>query len=392
MRRLVAAAFGIALIGAACSSGGSGERVVRVDYQHDEFASHYWRYFPSTVYAHPGDTVAFKQEWTGEPHTVTLGTRLDELSEEIAELESRFPEDPTPEQEAEGQRSYERMTEGIVFDPYLDADAPLAARPCYLRSGQPPRDESCPERTQPSFDGRFSYYSSGFIPPSGPSGNTYRVPLSEDISPGTYNFHCVIHYGYMQGRMVVKPSTEELPSAAEMDREALEEIASAASPLRRALAEVRAGRATTDGERIRGPIAGYHAGDEFTLALDEFVPKRISAKVGEAITWTVIGAHTVSFDVPRFVPVYTVEDDGSVKRNPVVDRAAGGSPDPPPADFSTGPSIIDGGTWDGSGFFSSGLLASEPFTKYTLRVSKPGEYFFACLVHPAMVGTLVVRN
>jgi plastocyanin len=383
----------LAILTAACSSGAGPEHVVRVDYQHDEFASHYWRYFPAAVYAHPGDTLVFKQEWTGEPHTVTFGARLDELTEQIAALESRLGDSPTPEQEEEAGREYESLSEGIVFDPYIDADAPLAAKPCYLRSGRPPRDrdESCPVQEQPSFDGRYSYYSSGFIPPSGPSGNTYRVPLADNIRPGTYNFHCVIHYGYMQGRLVVKPSGESIPSAGEMDRQALEEIASAASPLRKALTEVRAGRGETDGKPVSGPIAGYHSGGEFTIALDEFVPKRITAKVGEPITWTVIGAHTISFDVPRFVPVYTVDDDGTVKRNPVVDRAAGGSPDPPPADFSSGPSIIDGGTWDGSGFFSSGLLASEPYTKYTVRVSDPGEHFFACLVHPAMVGTLVVR-
>jgi plastocyanin len=77
----------------------------------------------------------------------------------------------------------------------------------------------------------------------------------------------------------------------------------------------------------------------------------------------------------------------------VVDRAAGGSPRPPPVDFvSDEPMKIDGGTWDGSGFFSSGLLGSDPFSTYTLRVSKPGRYRYACLIHPDMVGTLVVRS
>jgi plastocyanin len=139
-------------------------------------------------------------------------------------------------------------------------------------------------------------------------------------------------------------------------------------------------------------LAGYHAGDEFTVAIDEFVPRTVRTKVNEPVTWTIVGAHTISFDVPRYVPIYRVRRDGTVKRNPVVDRAAGGSPKAPPVDFERHKLEIDGGTWDGSGFLSSGLLGSEPYSKYTLRVSEPGRYKFACLVHPKMVGTLVVGD
>jgi hypothetical protein len=86
-----------------------------------------------------------------------------------------------------------------------------------------------------------------------------------------------------------------------------------------------------------------------------------------------------------------VRKDGTVARNPVVDRPAGGSPKIPSPDFTKPTYDIDGGTWDGSGFISSGLLASEPYSRYTLRVSKAGTYKFACLVHPRMVGRLVVE-
>lgn len=391
MRRgvLVAVLF---LVAAACTGPGGEERVVRVDFKHDEFASHYWRYFPTAVYAHPGDTVVFRQEWTGEPHTVSFGTALDDLSEDLRELESEFPEAPTAEQETAGLRRYQELTEGIVLDPYLDGDAPSAARPCYLETESPSsyRDKSCPQREQPSFDGEHSFYSSGFIAPSGPEGNTFRMPISDDIEPGTYSFYCVIHFQAMQGSLVVRERGQDVPDAREASRTALDQIEALAKPLRQAFEDMKAGRAETDGEPVSGPIAGYHAGDEFTVAIDEFVPDKIRTRVDEPVTWTVIGAHTISFDVPRFVPVYEVTEDGTVERNPIVDDAAGGSPDPPPADFSTGPIDIDGGTWDGSGFFSSGLLGAEPYAKYTVRVSSPGEYRFACLVHPDMAGTLEV--
>lgn len=34
-------------------------------------------FFPSEVTVHPGDTIDFKSNFTGEPHTVTFGTLVD---------------------------------------------------------------------------------------------------------------------------------------------------------------------------------------------------------------------------------------------------------------------------------------------------------------------------
>ena len=292
-----------------------------------------------------------------------------------------------------------------IFDAYLDLADANAVRPCYLDSGVPPQGvrldhtarrkpgEPCPVREQPAFDGAQAFYSSGFIPPDGPSGNTYRVPLADDIDPGTYRFYCVIHFPDMQGSLVVKPSGEEIPAASEVNDDARDAIDVLAGPLREAFVQARAGHARDpNGEEIDLPIAGYHSGEEYTVAVDEFVPKVLRAKVDEPVTWTITGAHTVSFDVPSYVPIYRTKEDGTIERNPVVDRAAGGSEQPPPVDFEKGPVEIDGGTWDGSGFISSGLLGGEPFARYTLRVSKPGRYKYACLIHPPMVATLVVEE
>ena len=387
-----------ALLAAACGSGSGAERIVRVDFRQDEFVSHYWRYFPGTVYAHPGDEIVFDQQWTGEPHTVTFGRLVDEAVPRIAELEKRYTEhEPqTAEEIAKAEAEFEEATGGLpTFNPYLDLNARNATSPCYLQKGSPPNDRSkpCEKREQPDFDGSQSYYSSGFIPPSGASRNTFRVPLSKEIKPGTYHFYCVIHYPEMQGKLVVRPPDATIPSQATLNATARKEIEALAKPLRRAVAEARAGRAKDpNGEQIELPIGGYHSGEEYTVAVDEFVPKSLRARVNEPITWTITGAHTVSFDVPRYVPIYRVRPDGTVERNPVVDRAAGGSPNPPPVDFNKGPVEIDGGTWDGSGFISSGLIGSEPVSRYTLRISRPGRYRYACLVHPTMVGRLVVEQ
>jgi plastocyanin len=292
------------------------------------------------------------------------------------------------------EREYEAAFGGMpIFDPYAQAGATNWLQPCYLDDGAPPADPdiACAERAQPRFDGRQSYYSSGFIAPSGPRGNTFDLPLAEDIEPGKYAFYCIVHFPDMQGSLEVKPASEELPPAGDVNANARDEIEKLASPLREAFADAKGGRAEAFGERLELPLAGYHSQKNFTVALDEFVPKIVTTRPGEPVTWTIVGAHTVSFDVPRYLAIYTVAEDGTVRRNPTVDRAAGGSPKAPPVDFLHEPYRIDGGTWDGSGFISSGLLGSEPYARYTLRFSKAGRYRYACLVHPSMVGTVDVR-
>lgn len=398
MRRIGALAAVITLAASACA-GSSAERTVRVDFRQDEFASHYWRFFPRSIEAHPGDTIVFDQQWTGEPHTVTLGSLVDRVSARIAAVERKYadldeataPEEVLDRAEAEYVEASRLLPS---FDPYRNAGAANWLQPCYLTRGSPPTDSdtACPKREQPAFTGRENYYSSGFIAPSGSTGNTYRLPLADDADPGTYRFICIVHPD-MVGRLIVKPEEEDVAPPSDVNAAAREQIEELARPLRKAFATAKAGRATYgDDVRIRLPMGGYHSSDVYTVALDEFIPKTIKARVGEPVTWTLVGPHTVSFGVPRYVPIYVVSSDGTVRRNAVVDRAAGGSPKAPPVDFEHETYRIDGGTWDGSGFISSGLLGSEPFSLYTLRFAKPGRYRYACLVHPPMVGTLIVRS
>ena len=68
MKRRLAFCAAMLLIG-ACGTAGGGERSVFVDYSHDEFASFMIANFPEKVTIAAGDTVVFKQVWTGEPHT-----------------------------------------------------------------------------------------------------------------------------------------------------------------------------------------------------------------------------------------------------------------------------------------------------------------------------------
>ena len=397
MRRWTVVAA-IVLLAPACGGGAATQRTVQVDYRNDEFPSHYWRFFPYAIEAHAGDTVLFRQQWTGEPHTVTFGTIVDASAKRVAALQRKYAKygGNLPSSVAkQAQKEFEDATSGLPqFDPYKDAAAQNAAQPCYLSTGAPSTDPKTPcpgsRRLQPALDGKQPYYSSGFIAPSGASGNTYRVKLSPDIAPGTYHYYCIIHFPFMQGELHVRPPITPLPTQAAVNKRALAEIDALAKPLEKAYTQALSGTVHTTGTTLRSPIAGYHAADEFTVAIDSFIPRDITTKAGVPVTWNIIGAHTVSFGVPRYFPVYSFDRDGTVRRNPQVDKPAGGSPQIPPVDFLHSSYKIDGGTYSGSGFYSSGLLGSEPYSTYTLRFAKPGRYRYACLVHPEMVGFVVV--
>jgi plastocyanin len=413
-RRAVLCLLAVAAAGCATGTSGSGPggetRTVLVDYSHDEFASAYMDYFPQKVTLHAGDTVTFRQTWTGEPHSVTMGTLVDALMEKVKpfivqmEAGKAIPEGPPADIE-----ELEKPLPPMVGDEGKASQN--GAQPCFLDSGQPPADPATPctdeQQKQPPFNGRQSFYSSGFIPYQGSRGNTYSVTLARDIKPGIYNYYCNYHYEFMSGEIEVAPKSAGIPSQAEVNRAARKEID---SKIRVAVANYRKAVAKKlepppdakdvllkPGERyFSGNWAGVPAfeGEDFRAMINEFVPKTIRAKLGEKVTWALVGGHTISFDVPKYFPIIEVRKDETVVRNPKLDAPAGGSPPLPEApDDHEGPAPpldIDGGAWDGSGFFSSGLIFGEP-GKYSLTFSKPGSYRFACLVHPPMVGTVVVR-
>jgi hypothetical protein len=103
------------------------------------------------------------------------------------------------------------------------------------------------------------------------------------------------------------------------------------------------------------------------------------------------GPHSISFDVPEYFPIYETLEDGTIRIDEALYLPAGGAPAVEEAD-SLEPIVVDGGTYDGTGFWSSGVLFSEAYVRYTLRFSNPGTYRVACLIHPPMVGTVTVNG
>lgn len=401
----------LALLVGGCASGSSDAITVRVDYNHDEFATQFIRYFPDNIRVHPGDTVVFRQDWTGEAHTVTLGTRADEMLAITQPLFAEWgdvPEDEVPEEvlsayfaaqcslpilygcEEEPTDEEGAASEEVTEVPSGEINQTLA-QPCLIEEGTVPDDGApCPTQELGPFDGTEAYYNSGFIGFSMDGANVFELKLSDSIAPGTYGFFCSVHGPFHSGTMVVVPSDQAIPSPSEVNQQTRDELNAVVAPFREVFENAQEGRFVYGGEAFTGNFSGL-TDDRVDGLLNEFVPETIETRAGEPITWLIFGPHSISFDVPEYFPIYEELDDGTVRSNEEIYLPAGGAPQVEEPD-SVEPIVVDGGTWDGSGFWSSGVLFSDAYVKYTLRISTPGTYRYACLIHPQMVGTVSVTS
>ncbi|MBA3653728.1 MAG: hypothetical protein H0W70_05980 [Actinobacteria bacterium] len=458
-RTLIATAIVVSMVAVACGGGDSGKRVVLVDFSHDEFATFALANFPNNIAVTQGQTVEFRQTWTGEPHTITGGASITgilrplknwlTLFDTYGVLRAKNPGLPDPENAGNttfaefaaavkvaqprdvGERfvnAWRALRAAGVGLPDLDTPpaTPLTdvnktidevsntafeglgfamdndgnitqnlGQPCYLRTGTPPEDPGKPcakvDQRQPAFDGTHAFYNSGILPYEGPRGNTYRVPIAADAKPGTYLFYCAIHGPSQMTTVEVRRRGAKVPSQHQVTREARNEIDDLMAPLEKVYRSAHdKGEIDFGGRKLKGPFAGLASDAAGHVAINEFLPKRLTVKAGEPVTWRMMGSdHTITFDVPKYFPIVDFKSTGGIRMNPKLRAPAGGAP-PMPEQQGQGPVKIDGGTYDGDGFWSTGVVGAQPFIEYTLRVSKPGTYDYACLIHPPMVGKLVV--
>jgi plastocyanin len=423
VRKLTAVAALLVLAGSACLGGGSGTRTVLVDYKHDEFASAFFSFFPNRVDAHPGDTIVFRQSWSGEPHSVTMGTVVDQYGQLLKPYLKIFAKRGYEGLPSEPPKKIEKVERNL---PWMSDDSgnisQNGGQPCYLRTGTPPKKANTPcsdaQQRQPEFNGRYSYYNSGFVPYAGPNGDTFAVRIADNAKPGEHFFYCNYHGPFMSGFLDIKPKSAEIASSGEVAASANRQIEMVARPLLKAFRESEHGTYELDKDEakmleplglirrsgkktyFRGWLAGQGAEHVDTAIINEFIPKSVRAKVGEKLTWTVIGGHTISFNVPKYFPIIQTAKDGTLRLNPKIAPPAGGAPDvskmgeeqhegegPPKAQ------TVDARSWGGRGFWSTGYLEGyDAPVVYSLRITRPGTYKFACLVHPPMVGTLTVTR
>lgn len=370
------------------AASGPQKLTVNVDGKADKFNGAFLSYFPNAVSARPGDTVEFKNVFTGEPHTVTMGKLVDTGLEAA---KGAPPDGPPPA--AFGSLPTLIGEEGR---PSVHQNA---AQPCFLENANPPSDQenkACAKVAQPDFNGRQTYYNSGYLP----EGKNFTVKLANDTTPGTYRYYCNLHGPDMSGSIEVKPVGSAVPAPAEVEKAGKAQLDAVVAKLAPAYEAAKSGKAPAP---FTGNLAGFASRDVQGASVNEFIPATISAKVNEKVSWTILGPHTISFNSPpdtsKQTPL-TVGPDGTVQ---LVDEAfapAGGPGQPqepppsgpPPTGPPPAPKVIDGGRFDGTSFKSSGIVFSFPpqLYSYSLIFTKAGTYNYLCLIHPGMGGVVTV--
>jgi plastocyanin len=127
-------------------------------------------------------------------------------------------------------------------------------------------------------------------------------------------------------------------------------------------------------------IAGGGTKDSAVVA-QAYFPKTIEVGVGDTVTWKFREFHTVSLLSGGQAPPLFVQEGGRNYFNPQVFYPVGGK------------------EYDGTGYLNSGTPRPNPSNPrqfivpdYSLTFTKPGSYQYVCIIHPGMLGTVVVKD
>lgn len=379
----------VALSASACGSSGtsgaaSGPKSsapagpasykVLVDGHTAENRAAFIAFFPKMVQVHPGDTVVFHSAYSGEPHTVAMGAVVDTALNKMDALLKANPKamdgPPPPE--------FLKIPQLLPQGP---GDAIQAgAQPCVVATGAVPTKDACPVQEQPEFAGTEQIASSGWLG----ADQDYKVTFSKAMKPGTYRVICQLHGPGMTAEVqVVDPGTKiKDPAAVEAEGVAARDAS---------LANLAQGFAALTTATADKAIAGGGSDKDESALITAFGPEEVSVPVGGTVSWTVIGPHSIAFDAPADAQELRQPDGKVIHLSSKAFLAAGGPGSDPAAE--TSPPIIKGGSWDGQGFRSSGVIFGSPppkTTAFTLTFTKAGTYSFLCTVHEDMKGTVKV--
>jgi plastocyanin len=215
------------------------------------------------------------------------------------------------------------------------------------------------------------------------------MKVASTTKPGSYSFICLIHRGPMTGKLTVAGPGDSVPSPSDVaaaGTKQFDDLVGAVTPA------AQAAQKSTPDKAALGTGDPMHP----QAVVAEFGPKSISIPVGGSVTWNEFAFHTLTFGATDAdVGVLTTASDGSVH------FTKGGAPAgfdvppalsefPPPANSK--PTLVDLGTYDGTGFKSTGITGSVPpqFIAFKVTFSKAGTYVVRCLVHPDMKGEVKV--
>jgi len=362
---------------------------VQVDGVTPAFNATFAAYFPDSLVVHAGDTIEFRSVFRGNPHTVTLGTLVDQG---LSAYDDAAAAAPAPGDGAAGgygpagsidDHTIPQLAAIPDMMPAAGGDFNQAvAQPCFLDTGLPPGPgpTACPKRAQPPFDGHQSFYNSGWLA----GGAIFKVRLAEDIPPGTYRYMCAMHRTDMTGAFTVVPGhgatypDKSFPvNLARMQlqgqSDGLLPVLQAAKP--RTPGTVAAGVASP---LVDGPLAAV------------FVPSSITIPVGGTVTWDLVGPQDIAFNAPAGAPPdVTRASDGSVHANPLAWNEVGLSPSTAAVPANSAVTVA-AFVWGGTGFVNTGVFNSAAMIRITF--TKPAVYRYASLIHTGMTGEVVVAG
>ena len=375
----------LAVLGAACAQEGSGPGggastySVIVDGKGTDLNTNFFAFFPKTLKAHPGETVRFDVAFTGDPHTVTLGTLVNAGLAAAAKAKPGTNPAQIPEM---------MKLPPLAPPPPATSANQSAMQPCFLESGAPPPSEPCERIEQPAFTGKESFYNSGWLD----QDESFDVELASDVAPGKYSFMCLVHRAPMSGTIEVVDADTKIPTPQDVEQAGRQE-------LNDSVAKLQAAVDTADASAQKA-FAGVGSPEVKDGIASVFLPEDVSIPVGGSVTWTVVGPHTITFGLDQeTTEILSRNADGTVVRNTKL-RMPAISKGFAPATEAKLYTLSE--EWNGEGYFNTGVIASRKVGNvvlpgfpsagfaYSLKFTRAGTYKFHCGVHLDMVGRVKV--
>jgi plastocyanin len=217
---------------------------------------------------------------------------------------------------------------------------------------------------------------------------------------------CLVHREGMTGKIVVVDASQSVPTPDAQAAVGQADLAKSIAGLQPALGPLGQGKNPELGPFLASGPKIVLAGDGSQAVqegqINQFGPTTVTASVGSTLTWIVIGDHTVAFNAPT--DAQGIRTPGTSQLNHKAIDPVGGPgqttyPNPPPGPPSSSappppPTVVKGGSFDGNGFRSSGVIFSFPpvfLTEYQLTFTKKGTFPYKCLVHDGMKATVTIQ-
>lgn len=232
-----------------------------------------------------------------------------------------------------------------------------------------------------------TYVNSGHmrIRPRVPGMPAFKEFSLTYTKPGTYPYACALH-PHMQGTIEVVPAdAADVPSQADIDRQAKAEADHLLALIDKArgLGKTVRSEPGPNGTTFWFVRAGaFDVSGEMRGMLFDFMPKNLSVKVGDTVIWESVDVHAITFNPMPPTPepfIVKARSDGPpfLLQNPKIYQPS------KPAQV-----------YDPAQYFNSALLGmiTPRGTSWALTFDKPGVHEYVCPLHEpmGMKGTITV--